>query len=259
MTTANLLVETRGPVAVVTFNRPTAMNALNPPTLQELGEVLSTLEADESVRVVVLTGAGKAFVAGADISAMQGLAPEAAAAFSRLGTEVFRRLERSRLVTIGAVNGFALGGGCELAMACDFLYASTRAKFGQPEVKLGLIAGFGGTQRLTHRVGPAMALELLATGRMIDAAEALRIGLVNRVVEGDVLLETVMATAEEICAQAPLAVAASKRLVQAALDLEVDAGLQAESDAFGGLFGSADSAAGIDAFLGKRAPTFTGR
>ena len=255
----NVQLAIDGHAATITLSRPSALNALNAELLADLGAAIGVVESSSAVRGLVITGEGpKAFAAGADISRMPEMSEEEARRFSAEGSALFRRLEQLRVPVIAAVNGFALGGGCELALACDFIYASRSARFGQPEVNLGLIAGFGGTQRLTRRVGVAMAIELLTTGRMIDAEEALRIGLANRVVDAEALLGAARATVDEIATRAPLAVAASKRLAYRALDVPLDEGLAEETAAFAAGFGSADAREGVAAFLGKRKPDFRG-
>lgn len=249
-----------GPVAILTLSRPEALNALNSQTLVELGQAVSMIGAGvvAGVRAVVLTGKGKAFVAGADIAEMVDLGRTEAEAFARRGQAVFAALEALPVPVIAAVNGFALGGGCELALACDFIYAGEKARFGQPEVNLGVIPGFGGTQRLTRLVGSAMAAELIMTGRMIRADEALRIGLVNRVVPQDELLDTAKATALEIAGKGPLAVAAAKRLILDGADLGLERANSMEATAFGAIFATEDQAEGMQAFLEKRAAEFKG-
>lgn len=244
-------------VATITFARPAALNALNAQTLRELSAAIDQVDADDA-RALILTGEGKAFVAGADISAMASMSTKDASRFAALGNNLFRRIEQSPIPVIAAVNGFALGGGCELAMACDFIYASDRAKFGQPEVGLGLIAGFGGTQRLPLKVGYGMAMELLLSGRIIAADEAARIGLVNRVMPTDELLDAANATAREIMSKGPVAVQVTKRLVQLAADVGLDAGLKEEIGAFGAIFATGDSKEGTAAFVEKRKPEFRG-
>jgi enoyl-CoA hydratase len=246
-------------IATVTIDRQSAMNALNPDVLAQLGEAFARVDADMSVRAAMLTGAGKAFVAGADIAAMKTMSVADAERVSRFGSDVFVSIEMCRVPVMAVVNGFALGGGCELALACDFIYASTKAKFGQPEVQLGLVTGFGGTQRLPRKVGYGMAMELLLAGQMISAAEAHRIGLVNRVVEPDELMSVARATLQKIAGQGPVAVRVTRELVQRALDTPLQEGLHAESTAFGAIFGTEDSQEGIGAFLEKRAATFHGK
>jgi enoyl-CoA hydratase len=249
-----------GPVVTLTLCRPEALNALNSQTLIELGQALSSIGAEvtEGVRAVILTGEGKAFVAGADISELVGLSRTQAEYFSRRGQAVFAALEALPVPVIAAVNGFALGGGCELALACDFIYAGERAKFGQPEVNLGVIPGFGGTQRLTRLVGRAAASELIYSGRIIGAQEALRLGLVARVVPQDELLDAAMATALEIASKAPLAIAAAKILLMDGADMALERANSMEATAFGAVFATEDQTEGMQAFLEKRKPNFKG-
>ena len=257
----NLRLVVDGPIATIIIDRPKALNALNPATIDELDQAIDLIAANQECRACVITGGGeKAFVAGADIAAMANMDAQQAESFSRHGSGVLRKLELLPIPVVAAVNGFALGGGCELALSCDFIYASPNARFGQPEVKLGLIAGFGGTQRLTRKVPYGVAMELLTTGRMIDADEALRIGLVNRIVPREELLETVYTMLRtELLARAPVAVSRSKALVQAALDTTLDEGLGLESASFATIFNTSDFREGVTAFLGKRDPVFTGR
>ena len=246
-------------IATVTINRPKALNALNAATLDDLAATLDAIDARDDVGAIVLTGAGsKAFVAGADISQMVGLSSREAEAFSKKGSDLFARIESSPLPVVAAVNGFALGGGCELMLACDFAIASSNARFGQPEVNLGLIAGFGGTQRLTRKVPYGIAMELLVTGRMIKADEALRIGLVNRVVEPDALMDTVLGVVREILSKGPVAVRLTRDLVRSALDTTLADGLTDETAGFGRVFESEDAREGMTAFLEKRRATFSG-
>lgn len=260
MTYETLLVEIAGPVAKVTVNRPEKLNALNDTVIHELDEAFATLDSDAAVRGILLTGAGaKAFVAGADIAELAEQTPEQGANRARRGQDVFRRIERSGKPVVAAVNGFALGGGCELAMACHMRVASESARFGQPEVKLGLCPGYGGTVRLPRLVGRSRALELLLTGAMIDAAEALRIGLVNRVVPADRLISESEALLGAILEQGPLAVRACLESVDAGLDLSVDEALEIEARRFGDLSGTDDMREGTAAFLARRAPGFTGK
>lgn len=246
-------------IAVLTVNRPDKLNALNSAIIAELHVHLESLATREDVGVIILTGAGRAFVAGADIAELASLSAIDANALSARGQKTFRLLETSRKPTIAAVNGFALGGGCELAMSCHIRIASDAAKFGQPEVKLGLCPGYGGTQRLTRLVGRGRALELLLTGAVIDAAEAFRIGLVNRVVPAGELLDVARAMATEMLKQAPLAMAACIEAVDVGLDRDLEAGLTIESRSFGVLAATNDVKEGTAAFLAKRPPAFTGR
>ena len=260
MTYETLLVEMTGAIARITINRPDKLNALNDAMLHELDEAFASLESDAAVLGILLTGAGaKAFVAGADITELADQSPEQGADRARRGQDVFRRIERSGKPVVAAVNGFALGGGCELAMACHVRVASESARFGQPEVKLGLCPGYGGTVRLPRLVGRGRALELLLTGAMIDAAEALRIGLVNRVVPADRLIPESEALLGEILEQGPLAVRACLEAVDAGMDLSVDEALDVEARRFGDLSGTDDMREGTAAFLARRPPVFTGK
>ena len=247
-----------GPVAVVTIDREQALNALDVETLTALRDRLRDLADDGDTRVVVLTGAGeKAFVAGADIKYMSGLDVDAAKAWGGLGHEATRLLETMPKPTIAAVNGFALGGGCELALACDVRYASTKAKLGQPEINLGIIPGWGGTQRLARVCGVGVAKELILTGRTVDADEALRLGLVNAV--HDPVLDKALETARLLASKSPLALAAAKASVNRALAGDAERNLSAEADDFGELFASEDAKEGLAAFAEKREPRFLGR
>jgi enoyl-CoA hydratase len=255
----NILWRIEDGVGVITMNRPKALNALDTRTIRELGELLGTVEADRSLRAVVVTGGGeKAFVAGADIAEMSSLSPLDARRFAEAGQRTFERLEALAIPTLAAVNGFALGGGCELAMACDLVYASERARFGQPEVNLGIIPAFGGTQRLQRRVGPARAMEMILTGDMVDAATAKAWGLALEVLPPEKLLEYAFAQARKIAGKGPAAVAAAKRIVRATAQPQLAAGQLMEADAFGVLFGTADGREGLTAFVEKRPARFQG-
>jgi enoyl-CoA hydratase len=249
----------KGVVATITLNRPEKLNALNKELLLELAAALEDVEKDMSVRAVVVTGAGeKAFAAGADIAAMSNMTAPEARAFAEIGHRVGARIEESRLPFIGAVNGFALGGGCELALACDFLYASENAKLGQPEVNLGVIPGFGGTQRLARRVGIGRARELCYTGDVIDAKEALRIGLVNAVFPLAELLDKARAAATKITEKGPLAIAQAKRALFRGADVPLSVANELEIQSFSALFGTEDQREGMKAFLEKRKAAFKG-
>ena len=251
-------VEREDSVAVVTVDRRDALNALDLPTLTELRDELRTLAGDGDVRAVILTGAGdRAFIAGADIKYMSGLDVDEARAWGALGHEAARLLETMPKPTIAAVNGFALGGGCELALACDIRYASSNAKLGQPEVNLGIIPGWGGTQRLARVCGLGVAKELIFTGRTVDSEEALRIGLVNAL--HDPVLDRARETAALLATKSPLALRVMKQLANRALGGKHEENLAAESDSFGELFGSEDAKEGLVAFVEKREAVFKGR
>jgi enoyl-CoA hydratase len=251
-------VEREGAVAVVTVDRQEALNALDVETLTALRDRLRELAADNEARVVVLTGAReKAFVAGADIKYMSGLGVAEAKAWGALGHEATRLLETMPKPTLAAINGFALGGGCELALACDLRYASSTARIGQPEIDLGIIPGWGGTQRLPLVVGLGMAKELLYTGRNVGAQDALRIGLVNEV--HDPVLERALEVAQLLATKSPVALRVLKQLANRALGSERAASLDAEAESFGELFSSEDAKEGLKAFVEKRAPSFVGR
>ncbi|MEO6989971.1 MAG: enoyl-CoA hydratase-related protein [Candidatus Baltobacteraceae bacterium] len=256
-----IVVERDGAVATVTLSRPKVLNALNIAMLDELARAFAALAADDGVRAIVLTGAGeRAFAAGADIgelAALQGAI--AGAELARRGQALTRALERSRKPIVVAVNGFALGGGCELAMAGDIRIAAETAKFGQPEVNLGLMPGYGGTQRAARLLGRGMAMYLCLSGETIDAQQALRAGLVEKVVPLAELLAEAKRIAALIASRAPLAVEATKRTIDQGADPGLEAGLTLEALAFGTLIASADAREGMQAFLAKRPPAFTGR
>jgi len=257
----NILLEKRAPLAVITFNRPKVLNALNAATLEELSSALEDVAADPEVRVILLTGAGpKAFVAGADITELAALDAETGRAYARRGQELFRCIETLGKPVIACIHGFALGGGCELAMACTIRLASETAKLGQPEVKLGVIAGFGGTQRLPRLVGASAALKLLLSGEIISAEEALRIGLVDEVLPGtDQLMARAEALAMEIAANAPIAIERTLLAVDSGLDRSLEDGLAEEARHFGQCCATQDKAEGTAAFLAKRAAVWTGK
>lgn len=256
----NLWYEKENGMGLITINRPKALNALNAATLKELDCLLDKIATDSEVKVVIVTGAGeKSFVAGADITEMQSLNAMEGRDWGKLGQKVFTKLENLPQPVIAAVNGFALGGGCELAMACDIRIASDKAKFGQPEVGLGIIPGFGGTQRLPRLIGKGRAKELLYTADIIDAAEAYRIGLVNKVTVPEELMSTAKAMAQTIMTKASLAVQLCKAAVNEGVDTDLDTGLAYEAEVFGLCFATADQKEGMTAFVEKRKPNFSGK
>ena len=259
---STVLCEREGAVAVITLNRPDKLNALNAELLGELDALLASLataSGPEAVSCAILTGAGeKAFAAGADIAAMLPMSTEQGRAFSEMGHRVCSRLEKAPFPVLAAVNGFALGGGCELALACDFIYASDKAKLGQPGVNLGIIPGFGGTQRLARRVGIGRARELCYTGDTVNAEEALRIGLVNVVVPHAELLTKARDTAAKIASKGRLALAQCKRVLYTGADVPLEVANALETQSFAMLFGTEDRAEGMKAFLEKRKAAFTG-
>ncbi|MBI5017770.1 MAG: enoyl-CoA hydratase/isomerase family protein [Deltaproteobacteria bacterium] len=247
-------------IYLLTVNRPKALNALNPATLGEIGQAVAQVAADGAARVLLVTGAGdKAFVAGADISAMQSFTAVEAKEFSLQGLRVLRSLENLRVPVIAVVNGYCLGGGCELAMSCDWILASDRALFGQPEVNLGVTPGFGGTQRLTRLVGRALALELVTTARNLKADEALAAGLVTRVFPAESLREEAFKMARVVASKGPVAVRLAKETIQRGQDLDLDNACVLESDAFALCFTTADQKEGMTAFLEKRKANFEGK
>jgi enoyl-CoA hydratase len=251
--------ERRDGVALLTLNRPEVLNALDAETLTALGDAFAAVAKDDSVRALVLTGEGRAFAAGADIAQMQKMSALQGLEFSQLGHRVFGALEKLTIPTIAAVNGFALGGGCELALSCDWIYASSKARFGQPEVKLGLIPGFGGTSRLTRRVGIAWAKELVLSGQNLKAEEAQRIGLVNRIFEADELLPKTLELVSEMGGCGPVAQRIAKQVMQEGQDADVRLAHGLEQNGFGLAFATEDRDEGVSAFLGKRDPKFKGR
>jgi enoyl-CoA hydratase len=258
-TTLLLDIEADG-IAVATINRPDKLNALNADVIADLGALAEEVATNDAIRALILTGAGaKAFVAGADIGELAEVDGGRGKALAERGQGVFRTIERLRKPVVAAVNGFALGGGCELAMACHIRLAAPSAKFGQPEVKLGLLPGYDGTVRLPRLVGRGIATELLLTGRMVDASEAERIGLVNRVVEAEALLNECRTLLRTVLAMGPIAVGLTLDQVDRALDATIDEGLKLEAEAFGAACASEDKQEGTAAFLEKRQPTFPGR
>ncbi len=256
----NILVQQNERILTITINRPDKLNALNRKTVEELGTTFSTLDKDDSISGVLITGAGnKAFVAGADISEIQALDMASGQEFARFGQKVFSQIENCTKPVIALVNGFALGGGCELAMACHIRIASENAKFGQPEVNLGLIPGYGGTQRLSRLVGKGRALELLLTGNMVDAARAFEIGLVNSIVSESDLIETGLKLLSTILKKAPLATRYVLETVQRGMELPLDQAIELEAEFFGKSCASEDMKEGTSAFLEKRKPDFQGK
>lgn len=252
----NLLIENRNAIRIITINRPDKLNALNYQTIAEIGQAIKDGEADPSVRAMILTGSGqKAFVAGADISEFSNYSIEEGKKLSAHGHGIFNSIEQCTKPVLAAVNGFALGGGCELAMSCHLRMASDNAKFGQPEVKLGLIPGYAGTQRLVQLIGKGKALELLMNADMIGAEEAKRLGLVNDVCTQEELMDKAMAMLNKILVQSPMAVASIIRCVNAYFKDGVD-GFQFEIDEFGRCFGTPDFKEGVSAFMEKRKPEF---
>lgn len=257
MSYTTILTETRGRVGLVTLNRPEAMNALNPTVLGELMDALETFDADGNVGALVVAGGEKVFAAGADIKFMAEASEEEMRQSPFIGS--FDRIRKIKKPIIAAVSGWALGGGCELAMSCDMIVASEKAKFGQPEITIGVIPGAGGTQRLTLAVGKAIAMEMVLNNRTLSAQEALQFGLVNRVVPVDSFLEAAVALAEEIAGRAPLAVRAGKDAVNAVFEGSLSEGLSTEKELFYGLFSTEDQKEGMQAFVEKREPNWQGR
>lgn len=256
----NLLFEVRNQIAYITFNRPKVLNALNRRTVEELGDALTHARDDSEVRVLILTGAGeKSFVAGADINELAQRTPVDGKEFSLFGQEVFHRLETMGKPSIAAINGFALGGGCELALSCSMRIAGKNAKLGQPEVKLGIIPGYGGSQRLARLCGKGIAHELILTGEMVSAGEALRIGLVNHVVEPAELIPTAEAIAKKIIANAPLAVKFSMDAIEQGMEMSQESGLFLEATLFGLCCATEDMREGTRAFVEKRPAQFKGK
>lgn len=246
-------MDVEGEIAVVSINRPKALNALNTETVQEINECFKEIQNRKDIKVVILTGAGeKSFVAGADIAQMSNMTPKEAREMSLNAYEAFSRIENCPQVVIAAVNGFALGGGCEIAMSCDIRIVADTAKFGQPEVGLGIIPGFGGTQRLPRLVGKGRAKELIFTAETIDANEAYRIGLVNKVVPKEELMDTCKKMAQRILKNGSLAITLAKQAINLGVEMDLNSGIQLESNQFGLTFSSQDQKEGMNAFLEKR-------
>ena len=249
----NILLEKKGLIAVATINRPKALNALNSEVLTDLDELVSTVKADADIRALVITGSGeKAFVAGADIGEMSTLTKEGGEAFGKHGNDVFRAIETLPIPTIAAINGFALGGGCELAMSCDIRLCSDNAVFGQPEVGLGITPGFGGTQRMARLIGPGRAKELIYTARKVKAPEALSIGLVQGVYPQAELMDAAMKLAQRIAGNASIAVRACKKAINDGLQTDMDRAIEIEEELFGSCFETEDQKNAMGAFLEKR-------
>ena len=251
--------EKKDNIALVTIDRPEALNALNSTVIAELEQVVTELENDGTVRAMILTGEGRSFVAGADIGEQYPLDLDGGRRWGQRGSALFRRMERLEFPTIAAVNGFALGGGCELAMSCDIILASEKAKFGQPEVGLGITPGFSGTQRLPRRVGVAKAKELIFSGRMVKADEAERIGLVNAVYAPEALLDGAMEMARSFAKNAPIAVKYAKACIDRGMQTDIDSGIACENELFAMCFATADQKEGMGAFLKKRTAEFQNR
>jgi enoyl-CoA hydratase len=255
----NLIIAFEEGIEIITFNRPKVLNALNSALLEELSDALDAAAGDENIRVLVLTGAGeKAFVAGADIKELAGLNPLQAKQFAHQGQSVINKIVGLPIPVIAAVNGYALGGGLEIALACDFIYASENAALGLPETTLGLIPGFGGTQRLPRLIGPNQAKELIYTGKIVPAAEALILGLVNRIDPPENLKAAVMKTAQIMAAKGRISLRAAKETINSGLDTSLGTGLKIEQDAFAICMASEDSREGTRAFIEKRPPAFKG-
>ena len=248
--------EKTGNLAIATINRPEALNALNGTVLQDLSQVVAEVENDPEVRAFILTGEGRAFVAGADIGEQNALNVATARKFSQIGSSIFRRIEKLEIPTIAAVNGFCLGGGCELAMSFDIILASEQAKFGQPEVGLGITPGFSGTQRLPRRVGVAKAKELLFSGKMITAAEAEKIGLVNAVYPPEELMNATLEMAKSFTKNAPVAIKSVKASVDRGMQMDIDGGIALENELYAMCFATEDCKEGLTAFLEKRPAEF---
>lgn len=254
----NLLVEDKEGIRIVTLNRPQELNSLNSELLSELDFAMADAAGDSQIKVIIITGAGKAFAAGADISQMAEMNAVEGKSFGAFGSDVFRRIETLNKPVIAAVNGYALGGGCELAMACDIRIGSSKAKVGQPETNLGITPGFSGTQRLARIVGIGRAKEMIYTGDPIAAEEAYRIGLFNKVTEPDQLLDTALQMAGKIAAKAPLAVQYAKEAVNQGTETDIDTGIALEANLFGMCFSTQDQKEGMKAFLERRPPVFKG-
>lgn len=251
-----VILEKKDGVAVVTISRPEALNALNSIVIAELEQVVTELERDRDIRAMILTGEGRSFVAGADIGEQYPLDLDGGRRWGQRGSALMRRIEKLEFPTIAAVNGFALGGGCELALSCDLILASEKAKFGQPEVGLGITPGFSGTQRLPRRIGIAKAKELIFSGRMIKADEAKEIGLANAVYPPETLMDAAMEMARSFAKNAPIAVKYAKACIDRGMQMDIDGGIACENELFAMCFATADQKEGMGAFLEKRPATF---
>jgi len=249
-------LEQKKHIALLTINKPEALNALDDTVLSELNHAVGIISTDDSIQILIITGQGKSFVAGADISVMRTMNPDEARAFSKKGQDLFRKIELMEKPVIAAINGFALGGGCELALCCDIRIASEKSKFGQPEVNLGVIPGFGGTQRLSRIVGIAKAKELIYTGDMIVAEEAATISLVNQVVPADSLLDCAFVLAEKILTRSQKAVQFAKTAINRGYECDIETGLSIENDLFSLCFAHEDQREGMNAFIEKRPAIF---
>ena len=255
----NILVEKKEGIGTIKINRPKVLNALNKETMQEISKAIDELNQDKKIKVAILTGEGKAFIAGADINQMKDMTSLEAKEFAELGHSMLLKIENSRLPFIAAINGYALGGGCETIMACDICIASESAKLGQPEINLGVHPGFGGTQRLPRLVGRMKAKELLLTGETINADEACRIGLINMVVEDNNLIETTEKIAKKIASKSPIQTDFIKSLVNKGTDIDIHSACSLEISYFSSSFSTKDQKEGMSAFLEKKKPTFTGK
>lgn len=249
-------IQKKGNYAVVTIKRPEALNALNDEVIREIGQAVDVMESDSALRAFVLTGEGKAFVAGADIAKMKTYNEQEGRDFSELGQKVFRKLELSPLISLAAMNGFSLGGGLELALACDIRYASANAKLGLPEVSLGLLPGFGGSQRLPRLIGVGRASELIFSGEMILADEAFRLGIINKVTPPEELIIESEKLIQTILTRGPNAIRAAKMAIRQGIETNLDRGLEWEKQLFGGRFSDLETKEGLSAFLEKRKPNF---
>lgn len=256
MTFSNLFINREGSIVILTINRPEFLNALNTAVIEDLTMAIEMLEKDDSVNVIIITGSGKSFVAGADISEMKSKTVSEAKTFSNLGSKLFRKIELMNKPVIAAVNGYALGGGCELAMACDIVIASDNAKFGQPETGLGIIPGYSGTQRLPRLVGVKKAKELIFTADIINAEEAERIGLLNKVVPCDQLISISLDLAKKIASKGQTSVKYAKNAINGGIEVDMDTGISIEENLFALCFASEDQKEGMSAFLEKRKPNF---